>query len=125
MKEMREPTNRAAQFSAFDALKGYDELIELQKKIPEQKPEIVEEDAEKINATLSKIEKKMVVSVQYFHVDHTVSLTGPVQEIIPEYHTIKVGNIVIPFENLCGISIVDTSDWLLYREKRARKECGK
>ncbi len=125
MKEMREPTNRAAQFSAFDALKGYDELIELQKKIPEQKPEIVEEDAEKINATLSKIEKKMVVSVQYFHVDHTVSLTGPVQEIIPEYHTIKVGNIVIPFENLCGISIVDTSDWLLYREKRARKACEK
>ena len=27
MKEMREPANRAVQFSAFDALKGYQELL--------------------------------------------------------------------------------------------------
>ena len=105
MKEMREPASRAVQFSAFDALKGYDELIEFQKKIPEQKPEICEEDAEKINATLSKIEKKTVVSVKYFDVDHTVSLTGIVQEIIPEYRTIKVGSVAIPFENLCDIRV--------------------
>ena len=28
MKEMREPACRAAQFSAFDALKGYSEMLD-------------------------------------------------------------------------------------------------
>ena len=61
---------RAAQFSAFDAVTGHSEAIEEQSRFVENYLEISEEDQRvfniKLREILAKIKDKPVISVKYF-----------------------------------------------------------
>ena len=57
MKEMREPESRAPQFAAYESLRGYGELIEECKFVPDERVELSEEEIEKLSLLLSSLRK--------------------------------------------------------------------
>ena len=67
--------DRAAQFSPFDALTGYSDMISEEQRLTEKKVELSETDLEKLNRKFNLIEdmlrkgKKPVISITYFEPD--------------------------------------------------------
>lgn len=91
-------SDRAAQFSPFAALTGYDAAIEETKRLTEEFIDITEERRIIINETLLKIkeniDKHPKVTVTYFQPDSKkeggkyLSVTGQVKKIAEYTHTV-------------------------------------
>ena len=106
MKDNREPENRAVQFSAFDALKGYSEMLTELQREKEPYRELCEEETEKIDLALRKLSKGDRVKVRYYLVDCYTNLFGTVREIDFPGQTLKTENAVIPFSAIKKLSAV-------------------
>ena len=110
-------SERAAQFSPFAALKGYEEEIEETARYTEEKPEFDEAAVSALNEKLVQLKERMregvLVSVTYFQADERKaggavrSLTGNVKKI-DEYarRLIMRDETVIAFENLIEIEFL-------------------
>lgn len=108
--------NRAAQFSPFAALTGYDEAIKEKARLTERKKELTNEQKENISKKLNYIKEfniKNSVSICYFKSDSKKS-GGKYIEVteiikrIDEYNRkiILNNNLQIPFEDIISINIV-------------------
>ena len=83
--------SRAAQFSPFAALTGYDDMIEESGRLTDRTPELTQDDYEKLDIILSAVmhkdEKDRLVKISYFIYDELKeggrceSMTGTIKRI--------------------------------------------
>lgn len=73
--------DRARQFMPFDALKGFREALAEKERIVVQKRSLSEERQEALGRKLRRLQKKDIVTVEYFHNGAYVRLTGMISEI--------------------------------------------
>lgn len=95
---------RAKQFAPFDALKGLHEALKLKEYEHDrmEKGDITPEQIENISKLLVDLKKDEVVKVKYFYDGYNKELTGKSRVDILE-QTIKVNDILIPFEDIIEI----------------------
>ena len=109
---------RAAQFSPFAALTGYDELIEETSRLTDERGEVSEEMAEHINEVLGLIcesyPQRLRVKIKYFVPDRKKP-GGSYQIIDGAVRQIDMGAMKIVFDNNKSVSIGDIFDIELTR----------
>lgn len=100
--------NRAAQFLPFDALKGLSEEIQsrIEKRSRIERKELSEERKEEISSVLRKLQKGVVVNVQYYDGGHYYTTQGTVSKINIPYQHIVIGEQKIFFDDIFEICIV-------------------
>ena len=104
---------RAAQFSPFAALVGYEDVIDETARQTDSKRELDEtEKAEldrKLGILASHLKEKPVVEIEYFVPDKTkaggeyVFKSGSVEKIVPAERVVVVGGEVIRMDRVVGI----------------------
>lgn len=92
--------NRAKQFAAFDALKGYYDMIDEAQIISKPKRELSEYKISVINRRLINLEKGDRVAVIYYSKTRYRTIQGTVMSIDTVYKTITVDNVKIHFDDI-------------------------
>ena len=105
MKELREPESRAVQFFAFETLRGYSEMIEESRFVPDERIELTEEEVEKLSLRLSKLRKGMRITVTYYLKNQYTVFTDTVRAVDEIDQILTVGKIKVPFSDLLQIKI--------------------
>lgn len=104
---------RAAQFSPFAALTGFEELIDDSAVIPGQRREIDEDKAEYINECLQTIlmsyPQKISVSITYFVPDKRKG-GGNYETICGLVRQIDEGEMTVVFDDNRVVSIAEITD---------------
>ena len=108
--------DRAAQFSPFAALKGYDEAVNETARLTESRRELTEDDINELNETLNRLKERLPycpdVTVTYFLPDERksggsyVTKMGEVR-ILDSYEGVLVftDGVRIPINELFAVSI--------------------
>ena len=119
--------NRAKLFSPFAALRGYDELLDEEKQRSERVPRraLTEDEMSALSDKLVQVTRGMTLTVTYFQEDtaHPQSpavgvyraVTGRVEAIDPVFRMLKLGEEVVPFEDIAeieGDEIQDIDEYL-------------
>ena len=127
--------NRAKLFSPFAALRGYDEQLAEEKQRSERVPRraLTEEEMSALSDKLLQVTRGMTLTVEYFREDtaHPQSpavgnyrtVTGRVEAIDPVFRTLKLGEEVVPFEDISGIQgdgIADIDEYLGLSDKNVK-----
>ena len=108
--------NRAAQFSPFAALTGYEEAVEETARLTEERSELDEAEKERLNAKLQVIKEHLQESPQatitYFVRDErkdggaSVSFTGIVRRIDLYRRIVQMeGDTDIPIDDILAIEL--------------------
>ena len=107
-------TDRAAQFSAFQALTGYSDLINENKRMTNDKIILSEDEIailnNKLNYILQNIDKKPKVKITYFVKDlkknggKYLDYFGYIKKIDYEKRMVVLDNIKISLENIIDIN---------------------
>lgn len=98
-------SDRARQFMAFAALKGYYDLIEKKNEQYdiEDKKELSNEEIEQISNTIKELEIGSIISVIYYNKTRYEKVTGALTDINPERHTLRIIKTDIKFEDILEI----------------------
>lgn len=78
---MTDLTQRAHIFSAFDALKGFRELLKEKERIVVPKRILSEDDLEVLNRKIHEVKPGMILTIVYFDNGDYVQFTGRVAKI--------------------------------------------
>lgn len=97
---------RAKQFMAFMALKGYEDLIAEVERYSEPRLCLSEDQLEIMNRAFSEIHPGSIVRISYYVDDSYVMLTGEVGKIKPEERIIFVNNESIFLDNIVDLEVV-------------------
>ena len=111
---------RAAQFSPFAALTGYDDLLKETARITETKPFLSEDQNEQISRVLNQIKAQLhthpKIEVTYFKPDKrkaggaAQTLCERVKNIIEtEHRLILMNQASIPFESILSLHLKENS----------------
>ena len=98
-------SDRARQFMAFAALKGYYDLIEKKNEQYdiEDKKELSNDEIEQISNAIKELEIGEVISIVYYNKTRYEKITGAVTDINPERHTLRIIKTDIKFEDILQI----------------------
>ncbi len=110
MNERTTPASRAVQFSAFDALKGFDALIAENLKIKEARRELSEDVIAAISEELGKIQKGATVKVTYYKDFCYRTAEGTVTAIDPVFSYLMIGKEKILFSDLSAVAILGENE---------------
>lgn len=110
-------TDRAAQFSPFAALTGYDDVVSETARLTSDKPELDETEIAEINRKLAELQERIneqpQVMVTYFVPDKLkaggkyVTVTDKVKKIQPfERLLILTDGSIIPFGDIMNIEFM-------------------
>ena len=117
----RQPRSaRAGQFSPFDALTGYKEIIKETSKIKEIKKEIEEESKQELDYIIQKILKqnmKTKIRITYYKKEKN-NMNGKYEIQVGFFHKIDTikqvlelrDKIKIPIKDIIKIEIIDTQE---------------
>ena len=110
MAQVRTPmptSQRAKQFSMFDALKGLKEALAAKERLPEPRKELALDAIEEINRTLCSLRPGALVTVVYYcrYQEEYCQITGAVSKIDRCWNTLYIGNIGVDFEEFSEIRI--------------------
>lgn len=96
---------RAAQFAAFDALKGLREALAQKERLPEPKRILAEDGAAEINAALLALQPGQLATVVYYggYEQSYQQLTGPVRKIDGFWKTCQIGDVLIDFSEIAEL----------------------
>ena len=94
---------RAHIFSAFDALKGFREMLKEQERVIVPKRMLSEDDLEILNQKIHAIEKGMMVTLIYFENGDYVKKTGRVAKISFDENYIQIVKTKIPLKSIVDI----------------------
>ena len=99
---------RAKQFAPFDALRGLREALAKKEREhePQERGEVSEGTAGRIEATLIKLKKGDRVRALIFDDGYYVTVEGQVTNFDVTYRYIKVEDGKIPFSDLYDLKIV-------------------
>lgn len=102
-------SERAKQFIPFDAMKGLQEALrEREKKhLRVEKRELSEEAAVRLSVAINKVDKGMMVWVEYYRAFHEVTLQGKVSKIDTVYRYLIIGEERIYFDDLYKLKIIN------------------
>lgn len=95
--------NRAKQFMPFDALKGFREALAEKERIIVPKRELSEEKKEALDRKLRQVQKKDIVTVEYFQAGEYVQVTGMVSRIDETGRVLNVVDTKIAFEDISDL----------------------
>jgi len=101
-------SERAKQFMPFAAVKGLTEALAKKDKVPVPKVEMSEESAEELNKKIHFIQKGMTVTVTYFCDDEYIQLTGRVVQLDDIFHTLRIGDTKIEFNDILDVDLIET-----------------
>lgn len=99
---------RAKQFMPFDALKGLKEALEdrLERHTRVQKEEVLEDKAQEISETISKLERGMEISVTYYKAFHYRTIEGQAVKIDKVYKYLQIGEERVFFNDIYEINFI-------------------
>ena len=105
MKKTTKP-ERAVQFMPFAALRGFDEMLEEELSLHEEKRELGEDDAAAISHTLAKLTKNDFIKVTFYDKTRYRKECGAVTEInfTVGYFYVGIGKVFI--DDISEITIV-------------------
>lgn len=102
--------SRAAQFSPFAALTGYDDAIAETERLTTPRIELDDSQRALLSDKLSRLRRGDLVSITYFVYDEYksggayVTAAGPVKTIDPVTHTVTLqSGAVIPMEDILTV----------------------
>lgn len=95
--------DRAKQFMPFDALKGFREALEEKERIIVPKRELSEEQKEELDFKLRGVQKKDILTVEYFQNGEYVQVTGMVARIDKNCKILQIVNTKIAFVDILSI----------------------
>ena len=102
------PSQRAKQFSMFDALKGLKEALAAKERQPEPRKELALDAIEEINRILCSLKPGVLVTVVYYckYQEEYSQVTGAVSKIDLYWNTLYVGTVGIEFEEIRNLCMV-------------------
>lgn len=101
-------SERAKQFMPFSALKGFDDMIEVESKELSERKILSEEDSDSIGRVLAEIKKNDVIKITFYETDGYVTLTGIVAKIGYDAKSLTVIKRNIDFEDIYFIEKVSS-----------------
>ena len=78
---MQNNNNRAAQFLAFDALKGFRQYLKMKERVIVPKKIRMQDHLEQLDYTIKKIEVGNIIRVVYYNKQDYVEVKGMVSKI--------------------------------------------
>ncbi|MDB7987078.1 YolD-like family protein [Faecalicoccus pleomorphus] len=100
---MMDKIQRAHIFSAFDALKGFREMLKEQERVIVPKRMLSEDDLDILNQKIHAVEKGMMVTLTYFDNGDYVKQTGRVAKISFDENYIQIVKTKIPLKSIVDI----------------------
>lgn len=100
---------RAHIFSSYDALKGFQELLEKQEKMPAEKRIVSEDEMEELNRRIYEIQKGMMLTIEYYDGNEIVQKRGIVSRINIPLKQIQIVKTKICLENVIWIELEEES----------------
>lgn len=94
---------RAHIFSAFDALKGFREMLKEKERVVVPKRLLSEDDLEILNQKVHAIEKGMMITLIYFDNGDYVQRTGRVVKVNFDEQYIQIVKSKIPLKSIADI----------------------
>ncbi len=94
---------RAKQFIPFAALHGFEDAIRKQELSHEAKRELSDEETERLNEVIVKLNKGDLVEAKYYNLDGYFKVTGAVTEINLTSRYIRIVKTLIKFSDLYDI----------------------
>ena len=96
------PSQRAKQFSMFDALKGLKEALASKERLPEPRKELAQDAAEELNQLLCSLEKGASVTVVYYckYQQEYRQVTGAVNKIDLLWKYVQIGQVCVDFSEI-------------------------
>ncbi len=98
---------RAAMFAPFAALRGYYEMILEQERVPEERHEPTEEEAEALSRAVARARRGTIVRAVHYDRDAYVETVGCVARVDPVGRVIEVVDAKIAFDDLRELEIVE------------------
>lgn len=103
----KQTVNRASQFLAFDALKGFRTYLKQKERVVVQRKVLMEDHLIQLDRKIHKVTKGMMLQVVYYDKDEYVQVEGIVANIDIEYKRyIQIVNTRIPLKDIYEISFV-------------------
>ncbi len=102
--------NRAAQFTPFAALRGFETLIEEKEMIKVERHILAEDGAELLSRKMAQVKKGMLICVVHYKNGVYISTTGMVSSIDPARRILTIVKLPIAFDDIYTISGEDISD---------------
>lgn len=102
---MMDLIQRAHIFSSYDALKGFQELLVQQEKIPAEKRIVSEDEIDELNRRIYEIQKGMMVTVEYQDGNEILHKKGVVSRINIALKQIQIVKTKICLENIIWIEM--------------------
>lgn len=100
---MMDLIQRAHIFSAFDALKGFRELLKEKERIVVPKRILSEDDLEILNQKIHAVEKGMMITLVYFDNGDYIEQTGRVSKLSFDENYIQIVKSKIPLKSIVDI----------------------
>ena len=100
---MMDKVQRAHIFSAFDALKGFRELLKEQERVIVPKRMLSEDDFEILNQKIHAVEKGMMITLVYFDNGDYIEQTGRVSKLSFDENYIQIVKSKIPLKSIVDI----------------------
>ena len=103
-------SQRAKQFSPFDAVVGLRQALKEKEKIRVPRKEISEDMAEEIDRTLRNLENGQIITVVWYNSleENYIQTTGQVNNINAQKKYIRIETIPIFFDDIYSIRMNDT-----------------
>jgi hypothetical protein len=100
--------NRAAQFNAFDALKGLQEALrEKEEKLSRvERRELAEEQQDALSLVLHRLEKGNLIELTFYYSGHYVTIKDKFVALNSAYRFILVGDYKIYYDDLYEVKMI-------------------
>ncbi len=95
--------DRAKQFMPFDGLKGFRDALSEKERIIVPQRDLSEEEKEVLDQKLSLIQKKDMITVEYFQNGEYVQVTGMVSRIDETSRVLKIVNTKVDFDYISDL----------------------
>lgn len=96
--------NRAAQFTPFAALRGFEELISEKEKIKTERRVLAEDSAELLSRKMAQLQKGMLICAEHYKNGAYISTTGMVSSIDPVRRLLTIVKLPILFDDIYNIT---------------------
>lgn len=97
-------SDRAVQFAAFAALKGYYELISDKERVRVERRELTEQSADELSRKMNLVKRGMIINVVYYSDGEYISRCGMVSMIDTTLRKLRIVKTEISFDDVYDIS---------------------
>lgn len=97
--------NRAAQFTPFAALRGFEALIAEKETVKVERRVLSEDSADVLSRKMGQIKKGMLICVVHYKNGAYISTTGVVSNIDPINRILKIAECPIAFDDIYTVSL--------------------